>query len=79
MRVRINFLGALLAVLGIVLGLLYARYTIQQHIAFQLQHRNWVDYTGLDSYYFIYGFIGYVVGFSVHFVIRHYFLSHHHA
>ncbi len=66
----------LFACLGAAIGAFLAYEKIQHNVAAQLQHRGWVDATGLDSYYPIYGFLGWVVGVLVYslgkFVLRIY-------
>jgi hypothetical protein len=46
---------------GAILGLVYAHVSVQQATAAQLARRGWVDSTGLDSLYFAYGCVGYVL------------------
>ncbi len=46
---------------GTVIGMAMAYFRIQDEIAASMAHRGWVDSTGMDSYYAIYGLIGYMV------------------
>ena len=60
-RVREILLASIFGVPGAVIGFLYAHHLVNESITAQIAKRGWVDSTGLDESYVIWGLMGYLV------------------
>ena len=60
-KLRALFLNVSFGIPGALVGFIFAYFDVQDSVAAQIARRGWVDSTGINDVYFLYGLGGYVV------------------